>query len=346
MFGEELRPRGAFTYLMVLSMIHSCRGQSDVVGPSQPIVALVGADIVLPCHLQPAIDASDMTVEWSRPDLDPRFVLVWRDAQDLQSRKHPSFRSRTSLFTHELKQGNISLKLSSVKLPDQGTYRCFAPELNRDATAQLVVGAASSPVILMSRGGGGGVGGVVLQCESRGWYPEPEVLWLDTEENLLCAGPPETVRGPDHLYTVSSRVTVDKRHNNSFTCRVQQNNIHQTREAHIHVPDDFFLSSSSSAVPLITGLAVSLAVSIMVILACVFFVWRQNRTKTKKRCRDEAERGEKLLTEETVKMKVLEETKDLTEKYEKIEEELQKTQEELKIKTEEVEKPVAGKTNW
>ena len=77
---------------------------------------------------------------------------------------------------------------------------------------------------------------VVLQCESTGWYPEPEVLWLDGEGNLLSAGPTETVRGPDDLYTVSSRVTVEKRHSNSFTCRVQQNHINQIREAHIQVP--------------------------------------------------------------------------------------------------------------
>ena len=77
---------------------------------------------------------------------------------------------------------------------------------------------------------------VVLQCESTGWYPEPEVFWLDGEGNLLSAGPTETVRGPDDLYTVSSRVTVEKRHSNSFTCRVQQNHINQIREAHIHVP--------------------------------------------------------------------------------------------------------------
>ena len=79
-------------------------------------------------------------------------------------------------------------------------------------------------------------GHVVLQCNSTGWYPEPEVFWLDGEGNLLSAGPTETVRGPDDLYTVSSRVTVEKRHSNSFTCRVQQNHINQTRETHIHVP--------------------------------------------------------------------------------------------------------------
>ena len=95
-------------------------------------------------------------------------------------------------------------------------------------------GAASSPSISLS-GLDRNNGGVVLQCESTGWYPEPEVFWLDGEGNLLSAGPTETVRGPDDLYTVSSRVTVEKRHSNSFTCRVQQNHINQTRETQIHI---------------------------------------------------------------------------------------------------------------
>ncbi|KAK2899571.1 hypothetical protein Q8A73_012700 [Channa argus] len=89
--------------------------------------------------------------------------------------------------------------------------------------------------------------GVLLQCESKGWYPEPEVLWLDVEGNVLSAGPTETVRGPDDLYTVSSRVTVDKRHGNTFTCRVQQQRLKQTKVTEIHVPDDFFMVPASCA---------------------------------------------------------------------------------------------------
>ncbi len=75
----------------------------------------------------------------------------------------------------------------------------------------------------------------VLQCESKGWYPQPEVVWLDGEGNVLSAGPAETVKGPDDLYSVSSRVTVEKRHSNRFTCRVQQKNINQTRETAIYI---------------------------------------------------------------------------------------------------------------
>ena len=99
------------------------------------------------------------------------------------------------------------------------------------------LGVVSSIVISLERTEKDEVSsGLALQCNSTGWYPEPEVFWLDGEGNLLSAGPTETVRGPDDLYTVSSRVTVEKRHSNSFTCRVQQNHINQIREAKIHVP--------------------------------------------------------------------------------------------------------------
>uniref|UniRef100_UPI003AB06819 butyrophilin subfamily 1 member A1-like n=1 Tax=Centroberyx gerrardi TaxID=166262 RepID=UPI003AB06819 len=252
----------------------------------RPIVAVVGDDIILPCHLEPAMDAAAMTLEWARPDLDPRFVHVWRDGRELVSYKNPSYEGRTSLFIDKLKHGDISLKLSKVKLSDEGRYRCFIPSLERDSIVQLVVGAVSSPVVGITKNSSE----VVLGCESKGWYPEPEVFWLDGEGNILSAGPTETVRGPDGLYTVSSRVTVEKTDTNRFTCRVQQQNINQTRETHIHVPDDLF--PSSSAVYIIIGLAVVF----MCIVAVVFVVWRwrRNKIKTKKNHEDETEqRGEK-----------------------------------------------------
>ncbi|KAG8005952.1 hypothetical protein GBF38_005028 [Nibea albiflora] len=96
---------------------------------------------------------------------------------------------------------------------------------------QSVGGAASDPSTM---GRSIETGGMIVVCEAKGWYPEPELFWLDGEGNLLSAGPTETVRGPDDLYTVSRRLTVRK--SDSFTCRVQQKNINQTRETHFYVP--------------------------------------------------------------------------------------------------------------
>ncbi|XP_042368690.1 butyrophilin subfamily 3 member A3-like [Plectropomus leopardus] len=287
-----LRPLSVLVFRLLLT--HSCRGQPQLTGPPHSIVAAVGDDVILPCHLKPAMDVTAELLEWKRSDQNPRFVHVWRYGQDLEHVKNPSYSGRTSLFTDELKRGNISLKLSKVRLSDQGIYHCDLPLLDKQSSVKLVVasGAVPSPVISL-RGIDRERRGVMLDCESAGWYPEPEVSWLDGEGHVLSAGPTETVRGPDDLYTVSSRVTVDKRHSNSFTCRVQQNHINQTRETHIQVPDDFFdVRSSSSSI--IIGLAVGLTVCILIILLLFFFVWkqRQKKNKTKRSRTDETDTGE------------------------------------------------------
>uniref|UniRef100_A0A3Q0RXC2 Ig-like domain-containing protein n=1 Tax=Amphilophus citrinellus TaxID=61819 RepID=A0A3Q0RXC2_AMPCI len=220
-------------YFYIEKQLIKC--QIQVIGSSHPVTVTVGDDVILPCHLKPASDASAMTFEWARTDLKPRFVHVWHEGQDLHVNQHSAFKGRTSVDIRKLKNGDISLMLSRVKLSDRGTYRCYFPDLDKASAVQLVVGSASLPGVSLA-GIDRSISGVVLQCESAGWYPEPELLWLDAEGNLLSAGPTDTLRGPDDLYTVSSRVTVEKRHSNNITCRVQQKDINRSRETHIHVP--------------------------------------------------------------------------------------------------------------
>nr|XP_040038600.1 butyrophilin subfamily 3 member A2-like isoform X1 [Gasterosteus aculeatus aculeatus] len=251
-------------------------GGSLPIDPPQLVTAMVGDDVVLPCLLDPPADAVSMTMEWGRADMKPRFVLVWHDGKELLTGQNEAFKGRTSLSISGLKRGDVSLKLSSVKVSDSGTYRCYLQKPNQEHLVQLLVGAASSPAISLA-----GLhltsSAVLLHCESRGWYPEPELLWLDAEGKLLSAGPPETLRGPDDLYSVSRSVTVEKRHRNSFTCRVQQRNINQTRETLITVPADLFKVETSSAV----RLTIFSAVCIVGVVAVVLVVWRCGKEETK-----------------------------------------------------------------
>uniref|UniRef100_A0A4W6DP58 Ig-like domain-containing protein n=1 Tax=Lates calcarifer TaxID=8187 RepID=A0A4W6DP58_LATCA len=239
-----LRTTGAV--VLVLLLTHVCGGQLQRTPPK--VVVMLGDDTVLPCQLEPPTNAVQMTIEWGRNDLNPRFVYVWHDGRELLTDQNEAYTGRASLDINKLKQGDISLRLSTVKVSDNGTYRCYLPKQSQEYFIDLVVGAVSSPTISLA-GLDKSISAVVLECESKGWYPEPEVLWLDGEGNLLSAGPTETVRGPDDLYTVSSRVTVEKRHSNSFTCRVQQNKTNQTRETKIHVPGDYFAVTHCPIVP-------------------------------------------------------------------------------------------------
>lgn len=101
---------------------------------------MVGEDVTLPCHVNPATDAVNEMLEWSRSDLKPRFVHVRRFGEDRLLDQNPSYKGRTSMSIESLKQGDVSLNLSKVKLSDEGTYKCFIPGLNTQSSVQLLVG--------------------------------------------------------------------------------------------------------------------------------------------------------------------------------------------------------------
>nr|XP_023996736.1 butyrophilin-like protein 10 [Salvelinus alpinus] len=146
--------------ILFISVSLITTGSSEVVGPADPVVALVGDDVILPCSLKRSVSAEDMLVEWTRLNqtrlnqtrLNPKAEIVhlYRDGRDSYVDQFPSYRRRTSMFHEELKKGNISLKLTRVTVSDTGRYRCFIPTLTsevKETTVQLIVGAVSQPVI-------------------------------------------------------------------------------------------------------------------------------------------------------------------------------------------------------
>nr|XP_046237032.1 butyrophilin subfamily 1 member A1-like isoform X2 [Scatophagus argus] len=225
-----------FRMLLLLctnSLILKSSGDGSI-SSLQPITALMGDDVILPCGLKNRTDVSSKTVVWTKPGLDPKFICVYQSGRLVHQSQHPSYRYRTTLFEDQLVNGNVSLKLSRVKISDAGTYVCSIQSMGTRASVQLSVGAASSPVIYLEKFDKDG-GRLVLRCQSTGWRPKPELSWLDSEGHVLPAGPTQTLRGPGDLYSVSSTLTVDERDGNRFTCRVQQKNINQMRETHFQL---------------------------------------------------------------------------------------------------------------
>ncbi|XP_070404410.1 butyrophilin subfamily 3 member A2-like [Nothobranchius furzeri] len=304
---------GTAVVFQILLLIHTCTGQSEDLDPSQSIRAMVGDDITLPCSLKPPKDASQTTVEWGRLDLTPRFVHVWYEGQELLVDQNRAYKGRASVSAGQLKHGDASLRISDVRLTDNGRYRCYVPKAQTENYVDLLVGSVSSPEIRLA-GLDEGSSGVMLDCSSGTWWPEPELLWLDAEGHVLSAGPTETTRGSDGLLAVSSRVTVQKSPNNTITCRIHQKDLKQSRETHVHVPDDFFVVRSSCSV----------SISFSVLFCCLFLVsasvlvWRQRHLSKKKETiktiEEERElmRVEQKLQDDDLKSRIRELEKKLT----------------------------------
>ncbi|XP_030632618.1 butyrophilin-like protein 2 [Chanos chanos] len=194
--------------------------QFQVVGPAGPLVAVAGEDLVLPCSLKPSISAVDMTVKWSRPHGSETLVHLYTDHEDRNERQIQSFRGRTALFKEELQKGNTSLKLSRVRVSDEGQYKCLIDNKSWQDDVTVVVrveAVGTHPVISME--GYDHSGRLSLLCETKGWNPEPEVLWLDNEGDSLPAENTETVRDTEG-FCVKQRVIVQDSNTNRFFCRV------------------------------------------------------------------------------------------------------------------------------
>ncbi|XP_035759972.1 butyrophilin subfamily 3 member A2-like [Neolamprologus brichardi] len=292
---------------------------------------MIGDDIILPCHLEPAVDAVDLTVDWSRTDLKPRSVYVRREGVELLTEQNSLYTGRTSLSVNKLQCGDVSLKLSTVQLSDAGTYKCLVPKFNAETVVTLAVGSVSSPVIELTNV----KNEMVLECKSNGWYPEPQMLWVDSEGKPISVEPTKNVRGSDGLYTVSSKVTVEKGQSYSFTCKVQQKNISQIKETHIHVSGDLFMVQSNTAVHII----INLAVCLISFGTVVILIWKCGQKKTEISIHDEDE-NELHQTEMEEKLQ-----RECEENLKRLEEELQNNEEDLKHVRETIEKLMKQKTS-
>lgn len=123
----------AFTCVLCASVLNAMSVFSEVyevIGTHQLIKVLVGEDVVLPCHVEPPLDVTSLTIEWR---LKSVLVHVYRNWQDDDTLQHVAFKGRTSLFHNKMKTGNISLKISSVYEADEGNYMCSIPKLDSES---------------------------------------------------------------------------------------------------------------------------------------------------------------------------------------------------------------------
>ncbi|XP_029111815.1 butyrophilin subfamily 1 member A1-like isoform X2 [Scleropages formosus] len=212
----------------------------EVLGPAHPVVAVVGEDVVLPCYLKPNISAVDLHVEWFRVQTNNPLVHLYQDHEDRNENQIPSYRGRTSLFPEELRNGNTSLKVKNVKGSDNGKYKCLVQsgEFFDDSSIEVYIKAVGTQPVISTEGYK--EGGISLVCESKGWYPQPQVVWMDSEGHSLPAGHTETHTDSMDLFTVRRRVIVQETETNRFTCRVLQQQINEMKETITNIPGEMF----------------------------------------------------------------------------------------------------------
>ncbi|XP_014381277.2 butyrophilin subfamily 1 member A1-like [Alligator sinensis] len=236
-----------------------------VVGPDQPVTAIVGEEIILPCRLSPSMSTENMEMRWFRSEFT-KYVHLYRDGRDQFGGQMPEYRTRTAFWKDGLTHGNVSLRILNIGLSDEGQYTCFVDDgiTNEEAVIALKVAAlGSNPIISVEDYQNGGIR---VTCRSAEWYPEPQVLWRNAQGHHIPSL--SEIKSPKAkgLFKTEISVVMNRHSNQNLSCWVRNSLLDREKESAIYISALFFPSVN----PWMVALSVILVVLLSFIILNVY----------------------------------------------------------------------------
>ncbi|XP_074932564.1 butyrophilin subfamily 1 member A1-like isoform X4 [Phalacrocorax aristotelis] len=277
------------TSALACAVIFSCAflvpelegAQFRVLGPDQPVTAVVGEDVVLPCLLSPRLNAKNMDVLWFW-STSSIHVHYHHSGCDDYSFQHPQYRGRTELSKEGLSVGDVSLRILSARLSDEGQYRCLVQDGDsyEEASVELQVAVSgSSPLLSVEDAQDGGVR---VRCRATGWYPKPEMVWRDVQGQQLPPVTQSDSQDQNGLFEVEKSIVIQRNAEQNVSCSVRNTRLPQEKEAPIYISDSIFLKEFTWKVAFFVTLAACFA-SLVVICLLIPWLRAQQATQIGKR---------------------------------------------------------------
>uniref|UniRef100_A0A5F9CSR2 Butyrophilin subfamily 1 member A1 n=1 Tax=Oryctolagus cuniculus TaxID=9986 RepID=A0A5F9CSR2_RABIT len=255
-----------------------------VIGPSEPIVAVLGDDAILPCSLFPAISAEHMELRWSRSHF-LETVFIYRNHQEQKEEQMPEYTGRTLLVRDFLTQGQAALRIHNVQVSDNGMYSCFFKEGSYYEGANLelkVAGLGSAPQVHIE---GPEQDGVRVLCKASGWFPKPQVQWTDLSGKKFLEFSEAHAQDAAGLFSVEAALVVRDSSAGSVSCSVLNPILGQEKAMAVSIPEPFFPQAS----PWKAAFAGSLTVLGLLLFGAGCFTRREHSAKLQ-----ESQKQEKL----------------------------------------------------
>ncbi|XP_075381843.1 butyrophilin subfamily 2 member A1-like [Mycteria americana] len=244
--------------------------------PNSSIIGVIGEGVVLPCHVVADNIPEVFSVQWIFHEQSQKIMVSRYDGKNKKEKQDERYQGRTEFFHSEFRVGNMSLRLKNVRSSDKGSYTCAVSfnDTYHDVLIELQVAAKGGvPSIFLRSHMKQGIG---LTCHATGWFPKPEVIWLDGQGQVRKElSTTKMTMMPAGLYSVVTSMNLKPGSDMEVCCRIVNNLLNTMSESRVLISDIFFPSISKWLIIFLVILCLS-----MVLISTVFSKLRSNHKKT------------------------------------------------------------------
>ncbi|XP_066228263.1 selection and upkeep of intraepithelial T-cells protein 1-like [Saccopteryx leptura] len=228
---------GYFATILLLQMVLTSE-QFTVSSSRSHQVVMVGGHAELGCQLSPPQSAEHMQVGWYRDHY--QLVSVYKKEKELSEKSAQNYMNRTVFLKDALKEGRMTLRIHNISVSDEGKYHCFFKDggTSEEASMDLKVAALGLDIqinvqVLDKKG-------LMVQCNSEGWFPQPRMQWRDSRGNIIPASSKIFSLDGAGLLHLNMSVLLEDNSHGSVTCCLLNPVTGQEKRAGIALPDILF----------------------------------------------------------------------------------------------------------